>query len=214
MPETAAVGDCYQVRLIGLIEGQQTQNVLHFICVGADTDVLTHLIQVLVDCFQTHLIPVLSSAWELTEIRFKRVSPTLGPETIVVANVAATGGGNAAALPSYCSAVFSERTIRGGKSGRGRMYLPGIPEDQTIGSRFDKDGAMWAALLAFAACVVINFVHLDPAGASNAWDLAVYSRKIGGSTFPYGGAGFAAVREFVPSEFLGTTRSRKVGRGS
>lgn len=214
MPETAAVGDCYQVRLIGRIEGQETQNVLHFICVGADVDVLTHLIQVLLDCFTTHLLPVLSSAWELTEIRWKRVSPTLGPELITVPDIAAVGAGNAQALPSFNSVVFSERTVRGGKSGRGRMYLAGIPEDQTIGSRLDKDADMWAALLAFAACVVLNFVHPDPAGGSNIWDLAVYSRKIGGSAFPYGGAGFASVREFVPSEFLGTTRSRKVGRGS
>jgi hypothetical protein len=214
MAIAAAVNDLYEVRIIGEIEGQQTNNVLHFKCVGADTDVELHLILVLLNCFITHMLPVITSSWTLTEVRWKKVGPVLGVEQISVPVGSGAGGGNAAALPSYCSAVVSKRTLTGGRSHRGRMYIAGIPEDQTTGSKLNTEGPFWAALLAFAACVLGAFVHPDPAGASNAWDLIVYSRKLGGSAFPFGLAGTTDVREFVPVQQLGTTRSRKVGRGS
>jgi len=213
MPESAAVNDCYQVRLIGSIEGQQTVNVFHFRCTGADDDVLTHLVLVFAQCFIDHMLPVLSSAWSLTEIRWKRVTPTLGIEFISVPVGAGAGGGGAAALPSYASVVFSERTALGGRSHRGRSYFAGIPEAATNGSQLDTGHAFWAGALAFAVCVISNFVPGDPPG-SPSWALCVYSRKIGGAAFPYGLSGFTQVREYVPAALLGTTRSRKVGRGS
>jgi len=213
MPEAAAVNDCYQVRLIGSIEGQQTVNVFHFKCTGADDDVLTHLVLVFAQCFIDHMLPVLSSAWTLVEIRWKKVSPTLGIEFISVPVGAGAGAGSASALPSYSSVVFSLRTETGGRSHRGRNYFAGIPEDATIGSKLDPEGEFWAAALAFALCVVTNFIPGDPPGAPS-WAMMVYSRKIGGDAFPYGAGGFTQMKEYVPAAYLGTTRSRKVGRGS
>lgn len=213
MPESAAVGDAYQVRIVGRMEGQETNNVLHFLCTGADPDVLTHLILVLAQCFVEHLLPVVTSKWALEKIVWKRVSPTLGPEIETIPVNFGPGSGNANALPSFCSVVFSIKTGVGGRSHRGRMYLPGIPENVTTDSFINTVDPFWAAMIAFAACVVTNFVVGDPPGAPS-WQMEVYSRKIGGSTFPYGGAGFTAMREFVPHQLIGTTRSRKVGRGS
>jgi hypothetical protein len=213
MPIAAAVNDLYQVRLVGRMEGQETNNVLHFRCTGADDDVLTHLILVLANCFILHVLPVLTSSWSLEKIVWKRVGPTLGPEFESVPVGAGAGGGSAAALPSLNSVVFSIRTALGGKSHRGRMYLAGIPEDQTKNSFLDTDLPFWAGMLAFAACVVGAFVPGDPPGAPS-WAMGVYSRKLGGEHIPFGLAGFSTMSEFVPHALLGTTRSRKVGRGS
>jgi hypothetical protein len=213
MAIAAAVNDLFEVRLIGMMSGQQTNNVLHFSCVGASTDVELHLIQVLLTCFITHLLPQLSASWMLTEVRWKKVSPTLGVEQISIPSGTTSGGGSADALPSFNSAVISKRTLTGGRSHRGRMYIAGIPKDQTLGSALDPTGDLWAALLSFAACVVSEFVHPDPAGGSDLFDLIVYSRKLGGSSFPLGLTGVTDVREFVPVNQIGTTRSRKVGRG-
>jgi hypothetical protein len=213
MPEVAAVNDIYQVRIVGRMEGQETNNVLHFVCAGADPDVLAHLILVLAQCFIDNLLPVLSSSWALEKLVWKRVGPTLGPEIISVPVGAGAGAGPAAALPSYCSVVFSIRTALGGKSHRGRMYLPGIPEAVTTNSQLNTADPFWAALVAFGLCVISEFVVGDPPGAP-AWQIVVYSRKLGGANFPYTIAGATAVREFVPVQLLGTTRSRKVGRGS
>lgn len=213
MPESAAVGDIYQVRIVGRMEGQETNNVLHFYCTGADPDVLTNLILVLAECFITNLLPVLTSSWALERIIWQKVGPTLGPQIISVPVGAGNGAGAAAALPSFASAVFSIRTPEGGRSKRGRMFLPGIPEAATINSQLDTSHAFWAALVAFGACVVLHFIPGDPPGAPS-WALGVYSKKLGSATFPYTGAGFTAMREFVPNALIGTTRSRKVGRGS
>lgn len=214
MAIAAAVNSLWEVRIQGRIEGQETDNVLHFKCVGATSDVDLHLIQVLLTCFVTHVLPVLTSAWELERVLWKQVGPTLGVEQISIPTGTTTGGGNAAALPSFVSALISKRTLTGGRSHRGRMYIAGIPEDQTTGSAINTEGPLWDGLLAFALCVITNFVHPDPAGGTDIFDLIVYSRKIGGSAFPYGLTGVTDVREFVPVAQLATTRSRKVGRGS
>ena len=51
MPIAASVGDVYEVIIEGRQDGQITDNVFHFECVGADTDVLTHLVLVFAQCF-------------------------------------------------------------------------------------------------------------------------------------------------------------------
>jgi hypothetical protein len=94
------------------------------------------------------------------------------------------------------------------------MYLAGIPEDQTTNSNINPGSAFWTALAAFVTCVIAEFVHPDPAGGTNLFDIGVYSRKIGGSTYPLGASGFEAITQLIPVAALGTTRSRKVGRGS
>jgi len=63
----AAVNDIFEVRIVGTMEGQQTNNVLQFTCVGASSDTELHLIVVLVTCFVTHLLPVITSSWMLQE---------------------------------------------------------------------------------------------------------------------------------------------------
>jgi len=211
----ANVGSAWQVVIEGRQEGQLTANVMHFACVGATTDVDLHLIQVLLSCFITHLLPVLTSSWTLERVRWKQVAPSVGIEQISIpAGGPAAGGGNAAALPSFCSAVLSKRTLFAGRSGRGRMFIAGIPEGQVTNSQIDTGGPLWAGLLAFALCVINAFVHPDPAGGSDIFNLEVYSRKIGGAHEPLGSSGFHDVRELVPVQAIATTRSRKVGRGS
>lgn len=213
MPVAAAVGEIYQLRLVGNIEGQQTNNILHFTCVGATADVLTSLVQAFVTCFTENLLPVLASGFTFDEVRWKKVSPALGPEFVSVATGTTAGGGSAAALPSYCSAVVSIRTPQGGRSKRGRFYIPAIPEDQTVNSNLDPALPFYLGLAAFCVCMAGAFMHPDPAGGTDLWDIGVYSRKIGGAAFPYGAAGFTAANELQPHKELGTTRSRKVGRG-
>ncbi|SRR5258705_1414259 len=213
MPIPASTGDKFQVRVVGRMEGQETNNVLHFTAANSIDDVELRLILALAECFITHLIPVSSSAHVWERIIWKQVSPVLGVENVTVPAGFAAGGGSAVALPSYCSAVVSIRTLLGGRSRRGRMYIPGIPETANTISTFDTGNAYWTGLLAFVACLAAKFIGGDPP-AVNTFQINVYSRKIGGSTFPYGANGFVAVRSMHAVQQLGTTRSRKVGRGA
>jgi len=213
MPVTAVTGDAYQVRIVGRQEGQETNNVLNFVAVTSIDDVELRLITAFITCFITHLLPVLTSKWTLEKVVWKRVRPTLGPEYITVPAGAGAGGGSASALPSYASACISIRTALGGRSHRGRMYIPGIPETATVDSMFDLTHAFWAGLLAFCACVVGDFIAGDPP-AANTFQMEVYSRKIGGASFPYGASGYTPIVSLTPDQIVATTRSRKVGRGS
>lgn len=213
MPETASVGDKFQVRVVGTTEGAETNNVMHFMAATAVDDVELRLIAALVACFVEHLLPVTSGSWALQKLVWKRVSPTLGIEHVFVPPEAGAGSGPAQALPSFCAAVVSIRTAEGGRSKRGRMYLPGIPENATANSVIDPTNGFWTELVAFVACVVTKFVLGDPP-AANSFQWMVYSRKIGGATFPYGANGFTAVTNAFPNQLIGSARSRKVGRGS
>jgi len=212
-PVTASANDAFQVVVVGRQEGQQTNNVLNFVAATSIDDVELRLITAFAECFVEQLLPVLSSSWTLESIHWKQTAPVLGVEHITVPTGAGNGGTAGAVLPSLASACISIRTLLGGRSKRGRMYIGGIPENATDGSIFDTDGAFWAGLLAFAACVVSKFVLGDPPGA-NSFYLAVYSRKIGGASFPYGATGFTPIVSLTPDQIVATTRSRKVGRGA
>jgi hypothetical protein len=214
MPVTAAIGDIYQVRVRGHIEGQETNNVLHFKNLNTDSDVELHLILVLASCFITHLIPVLASAWALQDIVWKKIYPTLGVENITVPTGTLVGGNSGDPLPSFVSSVVSIRTAEGGRSKRGRMYVAGTPESASLGSALNTSNAFWTAFVAFIACIASNFIVPDPTG-TDAWNLMIYSRKISGSHFPLANVtGLTAVTSLKPVQQLGTTRSRKVGRGA
>lgn len=213
MPVSAAVNDLFQVRVKGFQEGQETNNVLHFRCTAASSDVDLHLIQVLIQCFLTHLMPAWSSQWTLDTVVWKRVAPTLSPEFVSSATTGFSGALVTDSLPTFCAALCSIRTAEGGKSKRGRMYLAGIPESGTIKSSFDLAGLPWAAILAFVACIVDKFIDNGELG-SDRFNLGVYSRKIGGSSFPYGASGFTPAVSMSAVSLIATMRSRKVGRGS
>jgi len=215
MPVVASQNDIFQVKIVGRQEGQLTNNVLYFGCMSGagDTDVDLHLIQVLANCFITHLLPVLSSAWTLEKFTFQKCSPVVGLLYEAVPVGAGAGGGNAAALPSFCSAVLGIRTARPGRSGRGRMSLAGIPENQTTNSQIDTNLPLWAGLIAFAGCVAAAFLVHDPPG-TNAWTQMVYARKLGTNKMPFPLAAFAGMVDITPSTKVGTINSRKIGRGA
>lgn len=214
MPGPASVaGAIWQVRVVGELDGQKTVNVLHFITPGNVDDMELRLIVVLANCFLTHLVPVWPTGFTLKELRYQMMSTNPPGLEYIYPVVGGTGTGPAAALPSFNSAVISIRTAIGGRSGRGRVFIPGIPEAATTNSAFDTGNAFWTALIAFVACVAGSFVGTAPDPA-NAVRWVVYSRTLGGASVPFGVAGATRVVTAAPLSLIGTTRSRKVGRGA
>jgi hypothetical protein len=80
MPVPVAVGDIVQVTPRYTLEGQQCENVFHFRCVAADTDLTLHLLKVIAQCFITHLVPVLGNSFQLESVHGKIVGPAIGEE--------------------------------------------------------------------------------------------------------------------------------------
>lgn len=216
MPTPAATGEVYRVKLIATLEDQEHLNILHFAARSPSDDVQLRLLKVLVDCFLLNMIPGLSSKFTMNGAQGHQIYPAVGPEveyfptdTSIAHSGLATGDG----LPSYSSCVTSIHTTRGGRSGRGRMFIGGVPEGSTTFSTLNIEGAFWVALLAYIACVAGAFIHTGDPG-TNEWSLGVVSRKLGGAGEPISAAGFAAATSLVPHRLLATTRSRKIGHGS
>jgi len=214
MPVTANAGELWQVLLQGRIEDQECENVLWFRAQANDTDVVLHLISVMIGCFVTNVLPVLASTYTFERVRARRMTPTQGPDYDVLApdGTPTQGGATGDALPSYCSALISLQAARGGRSGKGRMFIAGIPESDTLASYITSEGALFAALLAFTACMIAAF-HTKDTPAAGDWEWGVFSRKIGGSSEPFNATGFAPIISATPKRLLATTRSRKIGHG-
>lgn len=206
-------GQIWQVRLIGEMHGQKCVNVLHFRDPGGVDDVTIRLIQVLVNCFITHLVPVLSADFTLKEVRYQFMTSDPPGVEHVFTVVGGQGTGSGTALPSFCSAVVGLRTIIGGGSGRGRISFAGIPEDQTIDSQLDPAAPFFAGLVNFVACVATAFIFATtPPANSLVW--VVYSRKLGGAKVPFGIGGAQDIKTTHVKGQIGTINSRKVGRGA
>lgn len=208
-----AQGEVWQLRFEGRQEGQQVINVMHFRAETASDDVQTRLFAAVLTCFITVLLPKLSSQYTFERLIGKRVTPDVGPDVILLDETSVLAAGNAAALPTYASACISIRTTRGGRSGRGRMFIGGIPEAATTNSSFDPTSEYWLALVAFVACIGTKFLVPDVPGL-NQWSFGVMSRKLGGVKPPFAANGYAPYTSMEPKGLLATTRSRKVGHGS
>lgn len=215
MPVPVAVGQIVEVTPRYTIEGQECENVLHFQCINADTDLTLNLLAVIAHCFITHLVPVLGNHFVLESVRGKIVGPAVGEvdEWTPLTTDAVQGAVSTDTLPSFTSAVVSLYSTHPGRTGRGRFYIGGIAAADTVGSLFKLDGPTWAALAAFVACIIAAF-PLAELGGDAKYEWGVYSRKDGGVTKPpYPVAGFHALRRVVIRRELGTTRTRKLGRG-
>lgn len=211
----AADGEIIQVTVRGKLEGQDCLNILYFRANDAVQDILVALLTKVAACLIQFIIPHLSNQYRLERIVGRVVSPAVGPETWWTpdANDAVQGALATGGTTSFVSAVISIRTTRGGRSGRGRMFIGGIAEAATINSLIDTAHPMWAGLIAFIDCMLDQFhANTDPVQAQLSW--GIMSRKLGGLKPPFAAAGFAPVIYAAPNRQLGSTNSRKVGRGS
>jgi len=213
MPIPVGNGDVVQVLIQGSIENQQCENVIYFKSQAADTDMLLHLLAEIAECMLA-MVPILAPSYTLERIKGKIVAPAVGLESEWTPGEGdtVTGADAGGGLPSFCSGLISLRTERPGRSGKGRMYIAGVPEESATNSILAVDSTFYVALAAFAACMLGKFKKKDiPAAGDYEW--GVMSRKIGGEKPPFTVNGFSPIIEAIPRRELATTRSRKVGRG-
>jgi hypothetical protein len=213
MAEASVPGDLWQVTIKSTLEGQHCFNVLDFRTATPIDDFELRIIVALIQCFAA-MVPEQPNTFQYTEVAWKRVAPVLGVEHITAWQGASAGTETGDALPSFVSAVVSKHTNLGGRSHRGRLFLPGVPEEAVVGSVIDADSPFWTSLLALLACIATKFINIGDPPPINKAVLGVYSRKLGGASFPFGAAGFTPLTSLSASREVGTTRSRKIGRGT
>ena len=217
MPTPGSVGEIYEVITHQRQEGQEVLNVNYYRCATAVDDLEVRLLRALIVCLTTILRPTQGSNWQLVKMSAKRVTPDLGPifELAPVSTDDVQGDSEGDTLPAHCSLCVNIHTTRGGRSGRGRMFLAGIPEGATSGSYIETTNPHWTSILNYLACVAAAFVHPTIDTGSNIIQLGVMSRKLAGvSKPPFVASAFAPATRLVPRNIVGSSNSRKVGKGS
>lgn len=222
MATPGTVGTLHEVVVHMRQQGQQVLNVWHFQVETAVDDLEVRLLRALLECYLTVLLPGSGSLLSVERITGMQVGPTLGPmyeigpeeEDVLVG--AATGD----TLPTHDSVSISIRSTRAGRSGRGRKQLPGIPEGATVGSTISTAHAYWGVILAFVACVAGKFINTNDLTEPNTISVGVLARTLkpadaqGKRKAPWPIDTFARATRIVATPKVGTTNSRKVGRGS
>lgn len=210
-----AIGTIHQIDILMRQEGQRIMNSFFLRCDTTVDSMEERALRILLNCYINSLIPFSGSNLLIESARGKEVAPTLGPiyEVIPLGTQVVQGVDEGDTLPSHISLCINLHSERGGRSGRGRLFIPGIPEAASQGSYILATNPYWLALLAFVACMVDGFLHIGDPPAANQLQWGVMSRKIGGLKPPYTVGGFAAITRAIPRNILGSSNSRKVGRG-
>lgn len=145
-----------------LQDGQQTQNGIYF---DKSPDWTLSDINLAVDAFST--------AWELQvmpelsqDIEMRGVKGTdLGNQFAAVVEkdlvTPVAGGRTADMLPNNCSWCISFKTQQRGRSRRGRIYIPGIPENEVSANTIS---LTWSTLILSALNGVVSAVELTGSG--------------------------------------------------
>lgn len=215
MAETSEIGNVYQLRLVGKLEGQDCINVIHFQAVDAGRDLITDLLIVFYLCFLNQLIPHLSNKYQFFKVDVKRVAPTLGPLWEYMGGDAdvKVGAAEGDALPAFVSCRADIHCERGGRSGRGSIAMGGIPETATIGSDIIIAGDFWTHFQSWLECVRSHFLA-DWGLDTKHFLIGVLSRKLGAPKPPFTTAQFSHAVNISAKPRVGTQNSRKVGHGS
>jgi hypothetical protein len=202
-----------QFRIIGELHGQTTVNVFHaatntVVNDGGPLDqLLLFAAQAIRDCVVDLLLPAVTSDWRFIATEGRQIYPASG-DPITVTGVPENVGELGPCSHSISSALMRVRTGTGGRSGRGRMFLPPPGEPQIAVSTID--GPTLVLLAAFASCIAVKFIGQNP---ETEWHLGVLSRKnlaaVGGSF----DAAFRVATTLSPVADLSYLGSRRLGRG-
>lgn len=202
-----------QVRIIGELHGQTTVNVLHMgtnsvVTDGGNLDtVLLNLAQALFDCVIEVLLPAVTSDWRFVKVDARRVYPTFSDPIEVTATPSNIGELSPCSHSISCS-LLKIKTGVGGKSGRGRVFLPPPGESEVVASTID--GPTLVLIAAFATCVGSKFMGASP---PSDWTLGVLSKKQAGAANANFDTAFRVAQSLSPVADLSYLGSRRKGRG-
>lgn len=199
MPPILSINNVnYQVRIKWMLHGQECFNVLNFHNTGSQ-DIIENLVQPILDCIVSHLLPVLSNELTLLGADFRAITGSTLQEGEVTLDDDNVGEEAVNSLPSTNAAVLALKSEHFGRTGRGRMFIPGIDESHQANSELDP--AFIVAAVAFLACMADAFIAGDPVPA-NFFHWSVFSRKDNQ---------FYPIKTTAVRTVIGTMRSRKVG---
>lgn len=123
-----AVGDLYQLTIMGRLHGQRILNVLHYgVSVAGPTNPIEDLVtQWRADC-ETHWLACHSNEYTLDGYLSQKIRPLPITASYEEAPLALAGSSGNNSLPTSMAVVLTKRTDLAGRSYRGRIYMAGVP---------------------------------------------------------------------------------------
>lgn len=207
-------GSIAEVRVVGTLHGSQTVNVWHFATDEIVNDppsldtILLQLAEAMLECVITTLLPAVTQDWKPVQVEAKRIFPAHSDPILATADAAAQGELGPASV-SFASSLVNVRTGQGGRSGRGKKFLPPPGEAQTLNS--EMDGPTLQLITEFLLCVAGKFMGANP---TTPWHLGVFSRKLSQGVGHDANSGFQVASSLNPTAKLAIMSSRKKGVGS
>jgi hypothetical protein len=198
-----------QVAIKGRLHGQETINVIHF---GTNTvnPAYLQLLLDIIDCLRVNRA-MFSDQHTVEKLTARELFPVPLDEIEQTPNPALTGSG-LAALPSFNAALISLSTGLGGRSNRGRMFMPAvIAADVNNGKIISTGLPKWQA---FITCMIGKFVGAADIVDQKTFNWVVLSRKNSGVNYATADVGAVRVRSAQIKDVVATMHSRKIGVGS
>lgn len=207
-----------QARIKGNLHGQQCINVLHFGSNEIESDVappsplLVALVTAILECAIEALLPAVTQDYTLVDVDARFIynaggSP-IGSDPVVATAPPASVGELGPTSVSFASSLVNLRSGFGGRSGRGKMFLPPPGEANITNSLLDTTTA--DLLVAFLECMAGKFLGSSP---STVWRWGVFSRKLAGGTFSSFDVAFFIISQMTPNQKMSVLSRRKIGHG-
>ena len=202
-----------QVRIVGRIHGQTTNNVLHFSTNTVINDapsedaLILALLTALLACVSEQLLPAVTSDWTLDYIEGRKLYPAAGNPLQLVPDNAVVGTASACSV-SFAASLLGIRSTVGGRTGRGRLFLPPPGEGET--SQSISSNTVVDQLVAFVTCLAGKFIG---AGHTEDWELGVLSRKLLAHDVSNWNTSFHEAVTVIPKREQAVIGRRKLGRG-
>jgi len=203
MPFQPAI-DIATTTLQGLVDNQLTILDLNwFASAGITAFNLGTLANGVSTWFTNSLAPLLSEQWSAVNVHAVDNTSATGP--VADSSSVQAGGVTGEAAPNNVAAVVSLRTDQRGRSGRGRNFVPGIPNSLITLNTLDSG---------FITNLVTAYQLLVGAGSFLAgWQLVVLSRQTGG-VLRANGLGIPVTSVTMVTNKVKSMRSREVGHGA
>lgn len=185
-------------------QGQQVENVLHYIMDPITPQAMADLAAEVYSVWATYCAPITSNTVTLREVYVFDLTTADGGTATFAPSPLATGGNVNESVVNSTTLCLSLRTALRGRSRRGRLYIVGLTDNIVADNRVSAGGAQ-AFLDAYA-----NF--FDP-GVITAGDWAVLSRFSDGVARPVASA--ATITQVLFTDTVVDTQRRRLpGRGT
>lgn len=183
------VPDTAQVEIRMTLYGQQVENVVHFKATGlSGQDELDALADAVAEWYGDTYVNVLANDVVGREIYARMLDNAIDIQSIDTTIGSVPGGAGTPAAPGNVTFCVTLRSGLTGRSARGRMFIPGIPESVITGNAV-------SGTYANSCLTAVN--QLATAALAAGWQMVVVSRQQNGVVLPTGltyamvGAGYA-----------------------